>query len=684
MRRLPLVLAGLLLLTATAAEAAETRYEIEAELDVQRAVLTVSQRTAFTNRSYRALPSLAFAVTPTYVGAFELRSAAVGGVPVSPRRNGTALEVPLPSPLPPGGTTRVELSYVLDVPSPGTNRLGFGGGILALGNWYPVLYPLRDGAWQIHQYTPIGDAFVTEVADYEVTLRPSRPVVVASTGRVVARDGESRRIVATDVRDFALAISERYETAQTNVDGVVVTAYYLPEHRAGAAQYLASGGEMLGWLQARLGRYPWRTLDIAETWSDDPNQVGQEYPGIVYISSGATRPGGGMGSYLSYLVAHEVTHQWFYGMVGSDQVREPWLDEAFATYLPERFYADRYPAVFAERWARFRSRLADETARLGARPIDTGVGDYRDEGVYFAVVYRRGAAFLDELRLALGEEGFWRTLGQFVEQQSGRIASGADFLRLARANAAPDLGPLLSRYFRSAPAANPPAATAPGDGADWPIDGGRFFTQTNGGQAGRGYRVTNANGLRFWDEFQRLGGVAGLGYPASRRFVWEGFTVQVFQKAILQWRPEAVSSTAPGGHPAGQAYFVNVLDRLGAAGRDEWLLAARMTPRPFDTSADDGLAWPAVVARHQAMLAADPAIRAAYFADPDPVARFGLPLSHADMGNAYVVRCQRAVFQRWKEDVPWARTGQVTIANGGDLAKESGILPGEALAPESP
>jgi hypothetical protein len=84
------------------------------------------------------------------------------------------------------------------------------------------------------------------------------------------------------------------------------------------------------------------------------------------------------------------------------------------------------------------------------------------------------------------------------------------------------------------------------------------------------------------------------------------------------------------------------------------------------------------------MLDADPAIKAAYFADPDPVARFGLPLSQADMGNAYVVRCQRAVLQRWKEDVPWARAGQVTIANGGDLAKEAGILADEALAPEPP
>src|SRR5262249_20901821 len=147
----------------------------------------------------------------------------------------------------------------------------------------------------------------------------------------------------------------------------------------------------------------------------------------------------------------------------------------------------------------------------------------------------------------------------------------------------------------------------------------------------------------------------------------------VFQKAILQWRPEV-----------GQAYFVNVLDRLGAAGKDDWLLSARMTPRPLDPSPDTGLAWSQVVARHQAVVDRDAAITAAYFAVDDRVSRYGLPMSAEDMGPAFVVRAQRAVLQRWKTDQPWAKAGQVTVANGGDLAKEAGILPDEALQPEAP
>ena len=194
----------------------------------------------------------------------------------------------------------------------------------------------------------------------------------------------------------------------------------------------------------------------------------------------------------------------------------------------------------------------------------------------------------------------------------------------------------------------------------------RYFGQTGG------YVVANDTQARFLSEFYRLGGVDALGYPVSRRFMLDGFVVQAFQKAILQWHPDT-----------GQATFVNVLDRLHDAGQDGWLQSRRMTPPPADTSADSGLAWSDVVARHEAYLSANATLQAAYFNVDDPVARYGLPVSPVtDEGAALVVRCQRAVLQLWKQDEPWAAAGQVTVANGGDLAKEAGLIPASAAAPQ--
>ncbi|HBY99635.1 MAG TPA: hypothetical protein DEP84_37810 [Chloroflexi bacterium] len=201
---------------------------------------------------------------------------------------------------------------------------------------------------------------------------------------------------------------------------------------------------------------------------------------------------------------------------------------------------------------------------------------------------------------------------------------------------------------------------------DWDIPNGHFFTQTGGG--GKGYGVTDDGGVKFWSEFTRLGGVPALGYPISQRFEWDGFVVQVFQQVVFQWRPEV-----------GQVYFVNVFDLLDQLGVNEWLLAARQIPPPAHWN-ETGLAWDEIVRRRLAVLDASPAIRAAYFAVVgDPVQTNGLPTSViTDMSTHYAVRTQRVVFQLWKEDVPWAHQGQVTVALGGQIAKEAGLFPDSA------
>ncbi|HUX86638.1 MAG TPA: hypothetical protein VMW65_06525 [Chloroflexota bacterium] len=209
---------------------------------------------------------------------------------------------------------------------------------------------------------------------------------------------------------------------------------------------------------------------------------------------------------------------------------------------------------------------------------------------------------------------------------------------------------------------------------DYAISGGHFYTQASGmapGRDGSGFAITNAEGIPFWDAFQRLGGVPALGYPASGRFVQAGFVVQATQKAILQWQPAT--------H---QVALVNVFDQLHDLGEDGWLASARQTPAPFSTSADTGQQWPAVVARHLALLNANRAIKARFLAEPDWLDRFGLPMAVADYPNVSVVRAQRAVLQQWKVNVPWAKTGQITIANGGDVAKEGGLVTPLAMVPE--
>jgi hypothetical protein len=110
----------------------------------------------------------------------------------------------------------------------------------------------------------------------------------------------------------------------------------------------------------------------------------------------------------------------------------------------------------------------------------------------------------------------------------------------------------------------------------------------------------------------------------------------------------------------------------------------RQTPLPLPTGWDGTSDFATIHTKREDLLAARPSIRTAYFAVGTPLDLFELPTSEVtDMGNHFAIRTQRAVFQEWKETVPWASAGQVTIANGGEIAKEMGLIPEVALATES-
>ena len=163
-----------------------------------------------------------------------------------------------------------------------------------------------------------------------------------------------------------------------------------------------------------------------------------------------------------------------------------------------------------------------------------------------------------------------------------------------------------------------------------------------------------------------------VGFPISNRFTFRGFTVQIFQKAVFQ-----------GPEQGGEVNLLNLMDDLSAAGKDEFLKNERSTPLPLGLISTPLHAPEDIPAARLALLSEDPAIEKAYREAKDPVRQFGLPTSKVtDMGDYLVaIRCQRGVLQRWKKDVPWAKQGDVTVANVGQIAAEVGFFPAEALRP---
>ena len=197
-------------------------------------------------------------------------------------------------------------------------------------------------------------------------------------------------------------------------------------------------------------------------------------------------------------------------------------------------------------------------------------------------------------------------------------------------------------------------------------DGAHFFKQANGwsGAGDSGYSVRDDDNAAFWTELQRLGGVDGVGYPISNRFIYQGLWTQAFQKQVLQWHSDLA-----------QAQPINLLDDLNARGLDTWLDSQQAIPPAADTSPDVGLSFDAVVTRHVAVLDAYAPLQSFYLSTPDAVGTFGLPLSVKDYGPVVSVRTQRAILQLWPN-------GSVTVGNAGDAAKAAGLFPRSAITPE--
>ena len=212
-----------------------------------------------------------------------------------------------------------------------------------------------------------------------------------------------------------------------------------------------------------------------------------------------------------------------------------------------------------------------------------------------------------------------------------------------------------------------PATCAP----DFATPGGWFYTQTGG--EGAGFPVWDDDEARFWTAFQELGGIPVVGYPISHRFQQHGFTVQAFQKLVLQWDPGADRANA-----------ANTLDNLHQSGFDPWLESFRQVPKHQTLQEDSGQPFDVITANHLELLDANPDIRAEFLAVPNWLTRFGLPIAYQDFGAVRVVRAQRVVLQQWTTDTPWARAGEVIFANSGDIAREAGLFPESAVTPGPP
>ncbi len=378
-------------------------------------------------------------------GSLAMEEAAVAGQTVRHRyldEAKTVLEMPLPQTWQEGEALEVTLRYTVHFPK-ALYRFGSGQGVFMAGQAFAAPALWEDGAYRTDAYEPVGDPLSGEAANYHLTLTVPAgyecAVTGAITGTVRSKEGPTQYVAESPaVREVGLVLAASHRVVSRRSGGILVEA--MASTRQKANQLLDIAARALESYSDRYGAYPYQTFTVCEA----PMAVsGAEYPGLVMIASDVVAKGG---LELEYAVAHEVAHQWWYGLVGSDSVNQAWMDEALCEFSLLGYVEDRYGRQAREELRQSRIETAMRvTLPKGATP-GAPLSYFESMTDYSVLVYGRGAAFFCAVDDMLNG-GLDQVLRAYVQRYGFSFATREGLLRLVLEETGVDIEPLMIDYL---------------------------------------------------------------------------------------------------------------------------------------------------------------------------------------------------------------------------------------------
>lgn len=428
-----------------AAAANADDYNLVASWDESSHTLSLAETVRLTNRAQNAVTEVKFHIyanqyredAQTSVVPNVYKSAAypngdsfgkitfdqvkVDGTPVAFVIEGTdndILSVPLGKELFGGESVTVQMDCEIVIANV-KHRLGYTDATINLGNFYPVLCDVDGGNYVCTPYCNVGDPFVSEVANYDVTMIVPKGYVAASSGVLVEATSDNTvdtlKFSASAVRDFALVASKNFKKLTTDADGVQVNYYYYADKDAENTLKLAC--DTLKYFSSKISEYPYAQYSVCET---EFCYGGMEYPCLSMVTSGSS-------SYREAVI-HETAHQWFYGIVGNDQFNDAWMDEGLAEFLTMQYLDERGEKPLAD-GIRAKTKTYTTYVDVLNRYYDRAdtsykcLADYKNDSEYVILTYVKGSLMFNTLYETMGKEKFFRALKNYYAAACYTIAS---------------------------------------------------------------------------------------------------------------------------------------------------------------------------------------------------------------------------------------------------------------------
>ncbi len=359
----------------------------------------------------------------------------------------TVMKVTLPQPLPPQQTIKLDISFTAKLPL-GMARTGFRDDYFFVAQWFPKIGVFYEGAWNCHQYHYTSE-FFADYGVYDVNLTVPSNFILGATGvcRSKKDNGDGTTIYnhyQEDVHDFTWTASPHYlvyEDTFTHeyLPEVKVILLLQPYHKMFKDRYIEATKHALRYYGEWYGAYPYPQITCVDP-AYRSGSGGMEYPtlftgGAYWLTPIELRSPEGV-------TIHECGHSWWYGMIGSNEFEDAWMDEGFNSYSDDRVLEKAYgPNYFSRRFLQIFSIVFK---RFSYKPTWGSISAYRpyaklddmsrltwefmDGTSYHINSYSKGAITMWTLENYLGPELSAKVFKTYFQRWKFRHPRPQDFI----------------------------------------------------------------------------------------------------------------------------------------------------------------------------------------------------------------------------------------------------------------
>lgn len=345
----------------------------------------------------------------------------------------------LSEPLEPGQTIEFNMSFTSQLPKVFARSGHNGDTFNFVAQWFPKPSVYINGKWVNHRYHAHSE-FFADFGSYDVTLTVPTDYVVGATGFLADKQQEGdltrHHYVAEDVHDFVWTADKNFAEANQQWQGINIRLLYQePLDEKSIQNQFDAAIASFEWFEKYVGAYPYSTMTLVQPPEDASGAGGMEYPTLVTTITDL--------DYSSFqhsaalVTIHEIGHNYWQGILASNEFEESWMDEGINSYTEGRILAEAMKRKNVAQFAHLSIELPmvhhASTARTPTfDPVNTNSWSFINSRAYGTNSYSKPATILNTVERVWGVEKVDLLLTAYYQQWAFKHPNTKNFLDVAK------------------------------------------------------------------------------------------------------------------------------------------------------------------------------------------------------------------------------------------------------------